>query len=131
MATIKDRGLTAPTPNPETEAFWKAAEENRLLIGRCLTTGRAFFYPRALSPFTLSNQVEWVEASGRGTIYTYSFMARAPEPFAIAYVELEEGPMILTNIVDCDADDIKIGMPVRLVFKPSEGGPPVPMFRPA
>ena len=56
---------------------------------------------------------------------------RAPEPFAIAYVELEEGPMVLTNIVDCDSDALTIGMPVRLVFKPSNSGPPVAMFTPA
>jgi uncharacterized OB-fold protein len=131
MAAIKDRKLTAPTPNPETEAFWKAAEQGKLLIGRCLDTGKAFFFPRTLSPFTLSDNVDWIEASGRGTIYSFSYMARAPEPFAIAYVELEEGPMVLTNIVDCDSDALRIGLPVRLVFKPSDGGPPVAMFTPA
>jgi uncharacterized OB-fold protein len=131
MAVIKDRKLTAPVPNPETEAFWKAAEQGRLLIGRCRDTGKAYFFPRALSPFTLSNNIECIEASGRGTIYSFSYMARAPEPFAIAYVELEEGPMVLTNIVDCDSDALRIGMSVRLVFKPSDGGPPAPMFTPA
>ena len=131
MAMIQDRKLTAPTPNPETEAFFEAAEDGTLLIGRCLTTGKAFFYPRALSPFTLTDNVEWVEASGRGTIYSFSHMARAPEPFVIAYVELEEGPKMLTNIVDCDAEKLKIGMAVNLVFKPSDGGPPIPMFAPA
>lgn len=130
MALIKDRELTAPTPNPETERFWKAAEDGKLLIGRCRDTAKAFFFPRGLSPFTLSDNVEWIEASGRGTIYTFSYMARAPEPFAIAYVELEEGPMMLTNIVDCESDDLKIGLPVKLVFKPSTDGPPIPMFTP-
>jgi hypothetical protein len=130
MAMIKDRELTPPVPNAETAAFWNAAEDGRLLIGRCKTTGRAFFYPRRVSPFTLSGDVEWIEASGRGTIYSFSYMARAKVPFAIAYVELEEGPMVLTNIVDCDSDQIAIGLPVRLVFKPSNGGPPIPMFTP-
>lgn len=127
---LNDRELTPPTPNPETEVFYEAAEEGKLLIGRCLTTGKAFFFPRALSPFTLTDNIDWVEASGNGTIYTFSHMARAPEPYVIAYVKLEEGPMILTNIVDCDVDEIKIGMPVSLVFKPSDGGPPIPMFTP-
>jgi uncharacterized protein len=130
MAMLKDRELTPPTPNPETERFFKASEEGKLLIGSCLDTGKTFFFPRALSPFTLSDNVGWVEASGRGTIYTFSHMARAPEPFVIAYVALEEGPMMLTNIVDCDAETIKIGMDVKLAFKPSEGGPPIPMFTP-
>ena len=57
-------------------------------------------------------------------------MRRAPVPYAIAYVTLDEGPTMMTNIVDCDLDKIKIGQAVRLVFKPSEGGPPVPMFTP-
>jgi hypothetical protein len=131
MTTIKDRKLVAPTPNPETERFWKAAADGKLLIGRCLDTGKAFYYPRALSPFTLSHRVEWIEACGRGTIYTFSYMPRAPEPFAIAYVELEEGPLMLTNIVDCDCDALAIGLPVRLVFKPTADGPPIPMFTPA
>ena len=55
-------------------------------------------------------------------------MVRAPEPYALAYVQLEEGPRIMTNIVDCKFDDIKIGKAVKLTWKPSEGGPAVPMF---
>jgi uncharacterized OB-fold protein len=58
-------------------------------------------------------------------------MRRVPEPYAIAYVTLEEGPTMMTNIVDCDLDAVRIGQAVRVVFKPSEGGPPVPMFAPA
>ncbi len=70
------------------------------------------------------------QVSGNGTIYTYSVMRRAPIPYAIAYVTLAEGPTMMTNIVDCDLDRIKIGQAVKLVFKPSDGGPPVPMFTP-
>jgi hypothetical protein len=55
-------------------------------------------------------------------------MRRVPEPYAIAYVTLEEGPTMLTNLVDCDFEAIRIGQAVRVVFKPSEGGPPVPVF---
>ena len=131
MVMIKDRPLATPQPNPETEQFIEAARQGKLLIGRCLDTGKAFYYPRSVSPFTLSGNVEWIEAAGRGTIYTFSYMPRAPEPFAIAYVELEEGPMVLTNIVDCDSDDLKIGLPVKLVFKSTEDGLPVAMFTPA
>jgi uncharacterized OB-fold protein len=57
-------------------------------------------------------------------------MRRVPVPYALAYVTLDEGVTMMTNIVDCDLDKIKIGQAVRLVFKPSEGGPPVPMFTP-
>jgi uncharacterized OB-fold protein len=70
------------------------------------------------------------QASGNGVIYTYSVMRRTPTPYAIAYVTLAEGPTMMTNIVDCDLDQIRIGQTVRLVFKESDGGPPVPMFTP-
>jgi uncharacterized protein len=72
-----------------------------------------------------------MEASGQGTIYSYSVFRRAPIPYAIAYVTLAEGPTMMTNIVDCDLDTIRIGQAVRLAFKPTDGGPPVPMFAPA
>ncbi len=58
-------------------------------------------------------------------------MRRAPEPYAVAYVTLDEGPTMLTNLVDCDLDRLAIGQRVRLVFTPTEGGAPVPTFRPA
>ncbi|HEY2539743.1 MAG TPA: OB-fold domain-containing protein, partial [Stellaceae bacterium] len=92
--------------------------------------GKAHYYPRALCPFCFSDQTELQQASGNGVIYTYSVMRRTPVPYAIGYVTLAEGPTIMTNIVDCDLDQIRIGQPVRLVFKPSDGGPPVPMFTP-
>ena len=66
----------------------------------------------------------------QGTIYSYSVMRRAPVPYAMAYVTLAEGPRMVTNIVDCDLDTVKIGMKVKVVFKPTDGGPPVPMFTP-
>ena len=123
--------ITAPLVNPETQPFWDAAGDGKLLYKKCTACGEPHFYPRPHCPFCFSDKVEWQEASGRGTIYTYSVMRRAPVPYAIAYVELAEGPRMMTNIVDCDLDKIAIGQPVRLVFKPSEGGPPVPMFTPA
>jgi uncharacterized OB-fold protein len=72
-----------------------------------------------------------MEASGHGTIYSYSVFRRAPIPYVIAYVTLAEGPTMMTNIVDCDLDAIRIGQAVRVAFKPTDGGPPVPMFAPA
>jgi uncharacterized OB-fold protein len=128
---MAERVIPAPIPDPTTKPFWDAAREGRLLIGRCRDTGRHFFPPRGISPFTLSTEVEMVEASGRGTVYSFSVM-RVAAPYAPAMVELAEGPRIFTNIVDCDFGEIRIGMAVRLVWKPTEGdGPPVPMFAPA
>ena len=90
---------------------------------------RAAFLPARHCPFCFSDKTEWQQASGNGTVYTYSVMRRAPVPYAIAYVTLAEGPTMMTNIVDCDLDGIKVGQAVKLVFKPSDGGPPVPCSR--
>ena len=119
-----------PKPTPETKPFWDACAAGKLVLPRCKDTGKYIWYPRAISPFTFG-PVEWVEVSGKGTIYTFSVMARAEVPYAIGYVELAEGPRMMTNIVDCDLATLKIGQQVKLKFVPSENGPPMPMFTPA
>jgi uncharacterized OB-fold protein len=125
-----DRTIPTPPVSPETRPFWDAAEEGRLLIKRCTACGRPHHYPRSICPFCWSDRTEWVAASGRGTIYSYSVMRRVPVPYAIAYVTLDEGITMMTNIIDCDLERIRIGQPVRVVFRPTDGGPPVPMFTP-
>jgi uncharacterized OB-fold protein len=126
-----DRPITAPQPDPTNRPVWEAAREGRLLIGLCRDTGKHFWYPRGVSPFTLSTNVEFVPAKGTGTVYACTVL-RTKQPYCLAYVELDEGPRMLTNIVDCDLDEVRIGHRVRLVFKPTENdGPPVPMFTPA
>jgi uncharacterized OB-fold protein len=127
----EQRTISAPVPDPETKPFWDAAVEGKLLLKRCRACGEPYFYPRALCPFCLSADTEWITASGAGVIYTYSVMRRGPSQYAIAYVTLAEGVTMMTNIVDCEFDRLRIGMPVRVVFRPSDGGPPVPMFAPA
>jgi uncharacterized OB-fold protein len=122
------RKIPAPKTNPETQAFWDAAAQGRFLIRRCTACGKAHWYPRKTCPFCWGEETEWAEASGRGTIYSYSVMRRAAEPYVVAYVTLAEGPTMLTNLVDCDIDALAIGQEVRLKFSPSEGGPPVPTF---
>jgi hypothetical protein len=125
---MAERKISPPAINPETKPFWDAAAKGQLLMKKCLACGELHYYPRSICPFCHSDRTEWLAASGQGTIYSWSVMRRAPEPFAIAYVTLAEGPRLLTNIVDCRFDDIAIGKPVKLVWKPSEGGPAVPMF---
>ena len=124
----QERKIAAPVPDPETRPYWEAAAEGRLLIKRCRACGEPHFHPRAVCPFCFSADTEWAAASGEGVIYTYSVMRRGPAQYAIAYVTLAEGPTMLSNLVDCDLDAIRIGQPVRLVFKPAENGQPVPMF---
>ncbi len=122
-----ERDFPAAQPNPETEPYWKAAAEGRLLLRRG-RSGRPHFYPRAICPFDMSD-TEWFEASGRGTIYSYSVMRRASPVYAIGYVTLEEGVSMLTNFVDCDLDALRIGMDVQVVFKPAGEGR-LPCFTP-
>ena len=128
---MSQRKIPSPPMSVENEAFWAAVNEGKLMIPRCKDTGQFFWYPRNLSPFTLSNNVEMVEASGKGTIYTYSVMRRANPQYAIAYVTLEEGITMMTNIVDCDFDSVAIGQLVELDFYETENGQKVPVFKPA
>ena len=120
-----------PETNPETKPFWDGCAAGKLVLPRCVDTGKYIWYPRAISPFTFG-AVEWVEVSGKGTIYTFSVMQRADPPYAIAYVQLAEGPCVMTNIVDCDFATLKIGQPVAVKFIQTEGGgPQMPFFAPA
>jgi uncharacterized OB-fold protein len=127
----KERKIPAPALNAESKPYYDAAAQGKLLVRRCAACGEFHHYPRAICPFCFSDRTEWREAKGSGTIYTYSILRRGvPVPYCIAYVTLAEGVTMLTNIVDCDLDTIRIGQKVRVVFKPSDGGPPVPMFTP-
>lgn len=123
------REVLAPTPNPETVPFWQAAAQGRLALRYCRDCGRHHYYPRALCAHCMSEAVEWRDAVGRGRIHAFSVMRRAPVPYAVAYVELEEGPKMLTNIVRCDLDALRIGDAVQLCFDTFEGGA-LPVFMP-
>lgn len=127
---MAERSIPAPKPDPETQAFWDGAARGKLMLKRCRSCGKAHYYPRALCPFCLGT-TEWIEARGTGEIYSFSVMRRVPVPYAIAYVTLDEGVTMMTNMVDCDFDALAVGQRVTLVWKPTEGGPPVPMFTPA
>ena len=129
MAT-QERTITNVPSNPETAHFWDAAKNEKLLLKRCTGCGKIHYYPRALCPYCFGD-TEWVEASGKGTIYSYTVMRKVPIPYCFAYVTLAEGVTMVTNIVDCDFERLKIGDPVRLVFKPVEGGGKIAMFTPA
>lgn len=126
---MADRVINFGEVSPESEVFWNAAKEEKFLVKKCKPCGKVHWYPRAICPFCMSPDTEWVPSAGKGKIYSYSHMARAN--LTIAYVTLEEGPSMMTNIVDCDANALKIGQDVKLVFKDSDKGYKVPMFTPA
>ncbi|MBT9386617.1 OB-fold domain-containing protein [Pseudooceanicola sp. CBS1P-1] len=118
----------APEPTSETAEFWDAANEGRLLLKRCLGSGRAFHPPRRISPFTGRPETEWFEASGAGKIYAFSITQRCGAPHCIAYVKLAEGPIILSALTECDVSSVQIGEPVKVTFVPSASGQLLPMF---
>ena len=129
--TPGDRQIPQPESNPETEEFWQAATRGVFLLRHCLDCGRAHWYPRARCPFCFSARTAWRPGSGEGIIYSFSVMRRVPEPYVVAYVTLQEGPTMMTNLVDCDVAHLRIGQPVKMVFKACDGGGAVPMFTPA
>lgn len=127
-ATLK---IPAPTVTPEAEPYWEAAKQGRLLLMRCEACGEHYHYPRPFCPFCMSRKVAWIEASGEGSVYSFTILRRPAYVFAPAYVHLAEGPTILTGITGCDLESLAIGMKVRAVHVETEGGPPVLMFTPA
>lgn len=132
MATFnEERKLVDPVLNPGDAPYFDAAAEGRLLVKSCRACGRAHHYPRSLCPFCWSADVHWAEAKGEGEIYSFSVARRGPgAPYCIAYVTLDEGPVMMTNIVGTDLDAVRIGQRVKVVFRTSEGGVSVPMFTP-
>jgi uncharacterized OB-fold protein len=133
MTTIaKDRELPAPAITPENKPYFDGTARGVFMMKYCDACERFHHYPRAICPHCFSDRTRWVEGSGAGTIYTFSVLRLGtPTPFALAYVQLEEGPRVMTNLVDCDLDALAIGMPVRLACKPATDGTMIPMFTPA
>jgi uncharacterized OB-fold protein len=131
MTTMhQDRPLAAPIEDLATEPFWRAARQGLLYLRKCIQCSEVHWYPRPVCPFC-HGDTEWVPASGMGTLYSVSVTRRAgPIPYAIAYVTLDERVTMLTNIVDCDLDALRIGQRVKVCFKSAEGGARIPMFTP-
>lgn len=132
MTTMsQDRPLAPLIVDAATKPYWAGAQQGVLKIKRCTACDKVHFYPRALCPFC-QGDTEWIDAQGTGTIYSVSVSRHVgPIPYAIAYVTLDEGITMLTNIVDCDLDSLKIGDRVKVCFKPADGDKVVPMFAPA
>jgi len=122
-----------PVPNPmrteDSAAFWCAADREALAYGHCAACDRAFFYPRSICPLCGAPDTELRDAGGGGTLYSFSTLRTVADPFVLAYVTLDEGPTVLTNIVDDDPASLRIGERVRLTFGRAEDGSRVPMFR--
>jgi uncharacterized OB-fold protein len=125
-ATESQLPIGEPRPTPETEPFWSAAAEQRLELPVCDECGLVIWYPRSFCPDCQTDDVTWTPMSGGGTVYSYTVTRggvggrwRHHLPFVVAYVQLDEGPIVLTNVVDTDPDTVHIGMPVTAVFDQS------------
>lgn len=110
--------------NAETQEFWDATTRQTLLLRRCDACAAVIWYPRAFCPMCQSMETSWFASSGRGSVYSFSITRKgsgawaAAAPYVIAYVELEEGPRVLTNIVGCAVDEVHVGMAVTVAFDP-------------
>ena len=131
-----------PSPDPVSQPFWDAAQDERLALPRCDDCNRVHWYPRVICPFCHSTNIDWVDATGKGTIHTFAvqhnrgLVARGwgeHVPYVSAYIDLAEGDRmlgVLSNVDPNDPDSIKIGSAVEIHFLPGgEDGFKVPYWR--
>lgn len=127
----------APVVQPWAQPYWQAAREGRLVLQHCLSCDRPIHYPRIACPHCGRDQLGWREATGRGTIYSFTVVqSNAPSafiadmPYVVAVVRLAEGVQMLTNIVQCDPDTLRCDQPVEVVFEKLDDEFTLPKFRP-
>ena len=117
-------GKPAPAINTDTREFWEACNHEMLLFQKCEDCGCRQFYPRSICRQCTSEKLTWTKAELRGTVYTFTVQHRAPTPafredvpYVIALIDLEDGFRMMMNVINCDVEDVCVGMPVRVVFE--------------
>jgi len=137
---MADKAYKKPIPriDEESKGYWEACRRHELVLQRCGACATLRYYPRATCPECLSDEVRWERMSGRGTVYTFTVthQNQAPGfreelPYVLAYVTLDEGVQMLTNIVECPVDQVRIGMPVEVTFQDVSEEVAIPRFKPA
>ena len=131
---------TLPNPAPlvtqANKAFWDATAEGRFQLQRCNECDTVLWFPRRQCPSCWTENISTFDASGKGIIYSFAVIRKGAMlykeagPFVVAYVELAEGPRVMTNIVECDVDAVKVGMPVEVVWHDTGQGNALYRFRP-
>lgn len=121
--TTEEYRKPLPQPGETSRPFWAGTQAHELRLQRCRDCGKHIFYPRPICPFCLSEHLEWVTASGKGKVYSYTVVRRALHPafkddvpYVLAIVELDEGPRLTTNIVGARPEDVRVDMPVRATY---------------
>ena len=138
------REIRKPLPEitPVTRPFWDGAAQGKLLLQRCPDCGHYIWTPCPVCVECGSERLQWTEVSGRGTIYSFTVIrqvagrgsSKAFEkdiPYVVAWVDLDEGPRMVSNVVGCPVDEVKIAMRVSVVFEPASAEISLPKFRPA
>lgn len=127
-----------PTITADHEEFWIATKEHRMKLQRCDDCGRFWYYPGPVCHYCSSRAFTWTPVSGRGTIYSYSVLERAKGnpfeddvPIAIILVRLEEGPVMMSNLVDFEPEQLAIDTPVTVDYEDVDDRVTLPIFRPA
>jgi uncharacterized protein len=139
LVTRAPRSKALPTPTPETAPYWESCKQHELRIQYCNDCKEYYFYPRPLCPNCLSDNTEWRKVSGKAKLLTYLISHRAAPgfedevPYAIAVVELDEGPRMMTNIVNVEVkpENLPAGLPVEVVFRDVTEQVSIPLFQPA
>jgi uncharacterized OB-fold protein len=130
-----ESSLPKPVANGDSLPYWNGARAQKLLIRKCQDCGELHFMPRLLCPTCWSENLEWVEAKGKGTIHSFTIIRRASSadfasqvPYVVALIDLEEGPRMLTNILGKDALSASIGDSVQVTFEDRGDGAMIPQF---
>jgi uncharacterized OB-fold protein len=129
--------LPFPVPNPDNAGFWEACRRGELRLQRCTPCRAWRHHPRPMCPQCGSLDYEWALASGRGAVHTFTIVHRPTLPafedrlpYNVVAVRLDEGVYMVSNLVDCRLEDIRIGLPVEVVFEPLTEEIALPKFRP-
>jgi hypothetical protein len=136
---MADYNKPLPQATPETQEFWDGLKRGELRIQQCQDCDEHYFYPRSFCPHCHSRNVEWTTVSGKGTVETFVINHRAfgvfedSTPYVIAVISLEEGPRLMTNLVNVDPDPehVTVDMPVEIVYDAVTDDVTLPKFQPA
>ncbi len=128
-------GIPLPRPTELSRPHWDGCREGALRVQRCGACGGYVFIPQPLCTHCQSHELGWVESTGRGTLYSFTTVHRPQSPafevpYTVAIVELDEGFHMLTNLVDCESDEMAIGLRVEVSFRRMSDQITLPMFRP-
>jgi uncharacterized protein len=127
--------LPLPTPSIETEPFWAAVQERKLMMPTCNRCRKVTFPPTVACPACSNDAFTWTQMSGRGKVFSFVVYHRVYHPafkdkvpYVVAVVELEEGPRIISNVVGMPVEDVQCDMPVTVVYEEVRDGYLIPKF---